>query len=236
MKLLACSLLLTSSACAQVLYDGALGTPPGDQGLVYASVPDSSFASSVGGVTTLDTTAQDGIYAGFGAQPIMDRTAGFTVRVDLRVLTASTRNPSRAGFSLLVLASDARGVEVGFLDDEIYALDDNPLFVRNEVTGVDTTSAIHRYDLTLLGDFWTLAQNGSEILSGPVRDYSAYAGIFDVYETPNLLFVGDNTTSARGRTGFTHVSVRAVPEPSVLVLAPVLAMVALRRRSACGLA
>lgn len=230
MKMLAYLLLAASSASAQVLYDGSLGTAPGAQGLTYASVPTGSFASTAGGATTLDTNASNNIYAGFAAQPVMNRASGFVVRLDLRVLSAATANVSRAGFSLLVLASDARGVEIGFLNNEIYALDDNPLFVRDEVVAVDTTSAIHRYDLTVLDDEWSLARNGSVILSGPVRDYSAYAGIFDVYETPNLLFVGDNTTSARGASVFSHVSVRAVPEPATLLLLPVAAMLASRRR------
>jgi hypothetical protein len=228
--MLACVLLVSASASAQVLYDGTLGTPPGSQGLTYASVPTGTFATTAGGVTTLDTTALDGIYAGFAAQPTMDRVAGFTVRLDLRIISAATVNPSRAGFSLLVLAADARGVEIGFLNNEIYALDDNPLFVRDEVVAIDTTSAIRRYDLTMIGNAWILSQDGSVVLSGPVRDYSAYAGIFDVYETPNLLFVGDNTTSARGRSEFSHVSVAAIPEPATLVLVPVLAMLASRRR------
>jgi hypothetical protein len=220
-----------SVASADILYDGTLGTTPVDQGMFFAAVPSGSYTTTSGGKTRLDTNPLNTVYAGWvGAAPVMDRSAGFRVLLDLKVLNNTSSNSSRAGFSLIVLASDAKGVEIGFAADEIFELDDNPLFVRDGVVSFDTTAAERRYELSMLGNNWSLTADGSPLLSGPVRDYSAYSGPFDVYETPNFLFIGDDTTSARGASEFSYLEV-VVPEPATLTMATVgLMCLASRRR------
>ncbi len=51
-----------------------------------------------------------------------------------------------------------------------------------------------------------------------MRDYTAFAGFPDVYETPNFLFLGDDTTSAAGDV--TLESVALVLPPTVQAPAP----------------
>lgn len=209
--------LITSSAMGAVLYDGSLGTSPVDQGLPYASIPFQNYYSTAGGMTTLDTSADNAIYAGFvtqSAQPL-DRAAGYTVRFDVRVASSDFANASRAGFSVIALSSDGKGIELGFHSNTIFAQGDSPLFVRAEEAVFDTAAAMTRYDLEVLGDTYTLKANGVSRLTGALRDYSAFAGPIDPYETPNFLFFGDDTTSARGRTEISYIAT-VVPEPAAL--------------------
>lgn len=231
---IAASILLTASAArSAVLYDGALGTTPVEQGLSYASIPTTPFTTS-GGITTLDTasTGNNAIYAGFvTASPTpLNRTSGFTIRFDIRVVNSAFASSSRAGFSVIALASDKKGIEIGFHADEIFAQGDSPMFVRAESTPFDTTAAIRRYDLDIAGDFYMLRADGELKLTGPVRDYTPFTGPIDPYETPNFLFFGDDSTSARGKTEIRYLATYGLPVPepmSGLILAPLLR---LRRR------
>jgi hypothetical protein len=226
--------LLASSAHAVVLYDGALGTSPTAQSLSYGAFPGGTYHTTAAGSTTLDTTSSSGISAGFTSSTpvVLDRAVGFTYRVDARVLSSTFTSGSRAGFSLIALSSDRRGIELGFHGDEVFAQDDSPLFVRDESAAFDTTAAVRRYELTVLGETYTLRADGATVLSGPVRDYSAFtpiAGFPDPYETPNFLFLGDNSTSAAGSTQFSYVSV-LVPEPTTTAALGLAAALVLRRR------
>jgi hypothetical protein len=230
LSLILLGVLCSSSATAAVLYDGALGTSPVDQGLPYASVPFVNYYATAGGITTLDTSADNTIYAGFVTQSAdaLDRTAGYTVRFDIRVASGEFASASRAGFSVIALSSDGKGIELGFHPNAIFAQGDSPLFVRAEEAAFDTTAAMTRYDLEILGDTYTLKADGVTTLTGALRDYSAFTGTIDPYETPNFLFFGDDTTSARGRTEIRYLAT-IVPEPVSIALAG-LALLVRRRR------
>jgi hypothetical protein len=52
--------------------------------------------------------------------------------------------------------------------------------------------------LSVLEDAYTVTFDGMQVLNGAVRDYTPFTGAIDPYETPNFLFIGDDTTSARG--------------------------------------
>lgn len=225
---LALTAALPLQASTRVLYDGSLGTTPAEQGLVYAAIPNINYTATSSGATTLNTSASNGIYAGYFADPgTLDRFVGFGVEIDLKINSGSTSNISRSGFNLIVLDQNARGVELGFLPGEIFAQDDDPLFVRDEVLTFDTTASVRRYRLDIFQSSWSLSIDGSPSLSGLVRDYSAFTGTLDPYETPNLFFVGDNTTSAGGSATFSRIVI--VPEPTSALLAFGVALVTLRR-------
>lgn len=234
-SLLAVSVLaLASSAHAVVLYDGSLGTSPTSQGLTYNEVALTAgpFYSPAAGGTTLNTTGSNFTSAGFGTDAVpLDRIAGYTLRVDAKVLAEThSGNPDRAGFSLLVLSSDHRGIELGFHTNEIFAQNDSPLFVRAETATFDTTLASRRYEIRVLGNSYTLTADGATVLTGPLRDYTAFVPPFnlaDPYEVPNAIFLGDDTTSAQGSTTFSYVS---VPEPTTIATIAGMAIVAIRRR------
>lgn len=56
----------------------------------------------------------------------------------------------------------------------------------------------------------------SSILKGSLRDYTAFTGAIDPYETPNFIFFGDNTTSAKANINFRSASI-TVPEPNAIL-------------------
>src|SRR5688572_30798446 len=107
---------MAQSAAAQTvkLYDGPAGTSPTQQGYLtfFGTAPNA--ATTAGGKTTLDTSSDQGIQAGFAthgllgnqvnvASPVLDRDTGYRVRIeDLRINSESFTSDSRSGFSLIV--------------------------------------------------------------------------------------------------------------------------------------
>jgi hypothetical protein len=212
-----------------VLYDGALGTgTPDTQGFLYLTRPTPPQLAAVqtyaGGVTTLTTTLETSDQAGYFARanlmPSLDRTAGFTVSFTVQVVaeehSASDKNGDgigdRAGFSVILLAGDTRGVELGFWQDEVWAQEggaaeppSGSLFTHAEGAPVDTTD-LQPYELAMQGDHYRLASHGRTLLEGPLRDYSAFGF---PYTTPNFLFLGDDTSSASAIIRLAAVAVEA---------------------------
>jgi hypothetical protein len=185
---------------------------------------------------TLNTTAVTSEQAGyFGTTnallqiPVLDRTTGYTLTFDVRINAENHPDTDRAGFSVIVLGNDNKGVELGFWSNEIWAQTDSPLFTHGTGAAFNTTSGVIRYDLNILGSTYALSSGGSPITSGAVKDYSSFGA---PYTTANFLFFGDNTTSADGSSFLSYVAV-TVPEPgtvALLVAAAVAAAVLLRRR------
>ncbi|HEY9851284.1 MAG TPA: DUF4347 domain-containing protein [Leptolyngbyaceae cyanobacterium] len=221
-------------------YDGSLNTTPdNNQGWSYLATGGTQSAS--GGATTLNTTANSGFGAGYfsntGWTPVLDRTTGYTIDFTAQVVsedhtTSGTADKNgdgigdRAGFSIIALSnSDAKGIELGFWQNEIWAQEDgttqanpsanpttsapgntNLLFTHAEGATFNTTSLIP-YSLTVLGNNYTLSTGNTTILSGKLRDYTAFSGFPDPYQTPNFIFLGDNTTSASANIRLSSVSV-----------------------------
>lgn len=226
--------LVASSAHAVALYDGSLGTAPTAQGLTFFALPGGNYTTTAAGATTLDTSSSLAISGGYtnSSALTLDRTAGYTVRVDAKILTSVISNPDRAGFSIIALSSDKIGIELGFHGNEVFSQKGGvapDLFTRGQAASFDTTAAIKRYDLTIVGSTYTLRADGTPILTGPLQDYTAFAGFPDVYESPNFLFFGDDSTSAGGSTLFSFVGV-TTPEPATLGALSGAAMLIARRR------
>jgi hypothetical protein len=202
------------------LYDG--NGSPAQQGFSYLAFP--AGASAVQADATLDTTPATGDLAGFFARPArvppLDRQAGYTLRFRVQLSSeahaGSDRNndgvDDRAGLSVLALSSDARGIELGFWSDRVWAQADGSaeppagaLFTHAEEAAWDTTAPT-TYELAIAGDTYTLRAGTEEILTGPLRDYQAFAGAINPYRTPNLLFLGDDTSSAAATMTFGPIS------------------------------
>jgi hypothetical protein len=202
-----------------VLYDGSLGTLPGAQGFAYVAYPSGPTQTISNGGTILDTTAANSYYAGYFTQsalmPTLDHTAGYTVTFTARVLAETHASNDRAGFSIIVLGDDdggtetVQGIELAFWEGEIWAQEDDPLFTHGEGVAFATTTTTS-YELAILDSAYTLYGDGTAILAGPIRDYTAFSGFPDPYETPNFLFLGDDTSSARARLKLDYVAVAAV--------------------------
>ena len=204
------------------LYDGARpGETPDRQGFEFIRYNLTTFDPKAtqtwaDGATTLDTWAVAGDAAVYRARPAalppLDRAAGFTVRVVVQVLREEHTSPDRAGWSITALGSDARGIELGFWEGSVWAQEGGAppaLFTRAEHAAFDTTRGLVAYELTVRGDRYTLTADGTPLLSGPVRDYGAFAGPLDPYETPNFLALSDNTSSARATVRLAAVAVGA---------------------------
>ncbi|NER37213.1 MAG: DUF4347 domain-containing protein [Oscillatoria sp. SIO1A7] len=213
------------------LYDGT-GTPD-SQDFFYLAANPFSFSPPNGIAATqtgqnLNTTAQTDDYAGYfgnpAAIPLLDRNVGYTVSFTAQVVSenhaGSDKNgdgqEDRAGFSAIVLSNDLKGIELGFWTDRIWAQEEgaaepppntNTLFTQAESAAFNTTTGLIPYDLTVLGNTYTLSSGGTTILTGNLRDYSNFTGLLNPYSIPNFLFLGDDTPSADAEINLSSVSI-----------------------------
>jgi hypothetical protein len=231
-------LSITASAATTVLYNGK--DSPTDLGwLIYGQIPSfPPFNYAYSGTPTLDTNLGFGKigYAGYtnhdysqnklvlaNAQfPSLDRQSGFEVAFQVAVTTESSSN-NRAGFSVIVISNDGKGVELGFKrepsGDRIFAQADN--FQEAEDINWDISVATN-YVLAVVGDSYTLFADDIEILNGPLRYYqfeplkSSPPLPFNPYTTPRFLFLGDDTD--KGYATFTLGPISITEEESVPLL------------------
>lgn len=209
-----------------VLYDDSTSQLPGDQvWLAYASngilTGGTATQTTVPGVgVTLAT--DNAVSAGYSnrtpfgllknaAFPVLDRSQGFALGFELQVNGENHSSTDRAGFSVILLSSDLRGIELGFWEDRIWAQSDSPLFTQAEFISFDTTASEVAYQLAIQGNSYSLSGNSSTLLTGGLRDYSSFGF---PYSLPNFLFLGDNTSSANANVTLGNISLSAVPEPA----------------------
>lgn len=214
---------MQSPATEVVLYNGAAGGLPASQGhFTYADPGGQATQSFSNGVTTFDTTASNSISAGYGYTGAtdgltFDRAAGYTVRVTVQIMSEQHANPDRAGFSMIALSSDHRGIELGFWADQIWAqnYDATAQFTHGETVSFDTTAALTTYNLTILGDTYTLRNGATVLLTGSLRDYSGFCSNnptpYCPYGVPNFLFMGDDTSSAQATIRLSFASLMPGP-------------------------
>lgn len=213
---------------AGVLYSG-VGLPT-SQGWTYGThAPGALVPTPWGGAAQtelspgvrLDTTADRGGYAGYFRQlpgGTLDRSGGFAVDFSVAVVSETNVGTPRAGFSVLVLTSDAKGIEIGFNNHQVFA--QNGDFATFGESATWDPSALTAYRLVVSGEGYTLLAGGTPLLSGLLRSYTPGLSPFAaVYQQQDLLFLGDNTSQAMGIVELASVSV--IPEPGVL---PVLVM------------
>ena len=210
---------VTQAGNTFVLYDAASGNVPDTGMMNFIDFPPGAAPPIYeNGATLLDTSmAGNETYAGWvsnGAStagfPLLDRAAGFQLNFSVQVENESHSNNNRAGFSMIILGNDARGIELAFWGNEIWAQNDDltgGLFTHGEAATFDTTAGLINYQLNIINDTYSLNANGLSILTGPVRDYKNFEGFPNPYQSPNFLFIGDNTTSAEARIRLGYASV-----------------------------
>lgn len=241
-----------------------------DEFETFGSGSISAVADSSGTVLTTDLPISGGIsnyqvgisFSGVSLTPVnnqfpeLDRNAGYTFSFSGQVLSeerSSTANKNndgkddRAGFSLLLLSQDQRGISLNFFEDRIWAHEDGStqtdpslepdsdppsdfrtLFTQAEGVDVDATQ-LNRYDVSVKGDLYQLSSNGVAILQGNLRDYTGFEppavsspfgniSLPDFNELPSLVFLGDLSPSAGGSTRISEISV-STPEsnPTITV-------------------
>jgi len=245
--------LLTSMASAAqitVLYDGAAGGTPDDQGWLWSTdMPAAVSQSAGGGFTTLDTTAEGAASAGYGRSfvlgslPKLDRAAGYTIVFDVRIAAETHQADDRdgdgvydrAGFSLIAVSHDLSGIEVAFWTDEIWGYEYEDVggsfdFTHAEGITGDTTADIRRYRLSVEGSTYELYDDGdAPLLSGPLRTYAPKGA---PYSVPSTLYLGDDTSKAAVAVELAYVAHvdEPVPEPVCLSLLAVGGIAVARRR------
>ncbi|MBX9656325.1 hypothetical protein K2Y11_22125, partial [bacterium] len=193
--------VIPASSLGAVLFDGQLGTAPSAQGWFFITDPLSGALSTqtpFAGWTTLDTRGQrteSAGYPSFGHPGIgtLDRSLGFTLSFDIKLIAETHVSTNRAGFSIIAIANDLKGVEVSFWQNQIWVQNDSPLFTHGESVAFNTTTAFVDYDLSFLGNNYQIKANGNTILSGSLRDYSSFGF---PYSVPNFVFMGDDTSAA----------------------------------------
>jgi hypothetical protein len=220
---------------------------PADQGFGYiVNPPFGAQSTSVGSEsgTTLDTMTATNESAGFfthnpfngarihPASPVLDRSAGIGVGFRLALNAETHSTPNRAGFSVIVIASDGRGIEVGFWTNEIWVYDDDRDGAANlfkHAEGVAQSPAamttMRKYDLVMLADRYALSIDGVAVLSGRVRDYGNFVGPtfplvgeLDPYEAANIIFFGDDTSSAASRSVLGSVAVTTLGADGITII------------------
>ncbi|MDY6950589.1 MAG: dockerin type I repeat-containing protein [Thermodesulfobacteriota bacterium] len=192
------------------VFDGSLKTTPDQQGWLYITDPlppplgpgSCASQSANGAATHLNTNCNIMHAAGYFSRvpplshplmPALDRAAGFTISFEVQILNEFHNNNDRAGFSVIVISHDLKGIELGFWEDEIWAQADAPLFTHAEGGDFDTTKGLMVYRLSLLGDDYFLSADGLTLLSGQLQDYSSFGNPYDIAD---FVFLGDDTSSA----------------------------------------
>lgn len=210
-----------------VLYDDTQGNLPADQPwLVFAddsilSGGTATQSATASGVNLVTDTAVSGGYSNYvpianvfknAAFPTLDRNDGFRLVFELEIVSESHASNDRAGFSVILLADDSMGIELGFWEDEIWAQNDTPLFTHGQGVAFDTTQSEVSYELLVVGGQYFLSADGNLILSDSLRDYTAFGGA--PYTLGNFLFLGDDTGSAGANINLGLVTINTIPEPT----------------------
>lgn len=208
-------------ANAATLYDPALGTLPGAQGWTVLATGAAASQAVSGGRYRLDTTGNGVVSWGNAVSTPLDTAAGFDLRLTLQVGVESHDSANRAGYSVVIVGSDpTKALEVSFWSDQVWVADhvasDPDRFVHGAGAAFDTKTSPHDWLLSVRNQQFTLAADGSVLLSGSLRDYTA-AGL--PYSVPNFLFLGDDSSRGSSITQLGLVSVSAVPEPATAALA-----------------
>ena len=103
------------SSGGQVLYDAASAVRP-DQApwqWLYAPSAPGALTGMGASITFLDTTGSSGMACyGMLSPTALDSTAGFHLDFSFRIASETHANDDRSGFSVIVLDTAARGVEL----------------------------------------------------------------------------------------------------------------------------
>ncbi len=229
--LLHCTLVYVSLGCHSLqaelitLFDGN-GLPANQPWLSYASSGGSATQTEqTSGVRLVTDLAASAGYSNYtplaalknGTFPSLNRTNGFELNFNLAVSSENHSSNDRAGFSVSLIGSDVRGIELGFWGNQIWAQESSPLFTHGETINFDT-SVQRDYRLRVQDNSYALFSGGNQLLSGSIRNYTAFGA--PPYILPNFVFLGDNTTSAGADITLGAITLQsnlaAVPEPSSL--------------------
>jgi len=230
----------TSSATLFTLYDATQNNLPNDQPwLTYYSTGTNNLTVVAEGANLQTDNAVSAGFSNYSLLPLglknpgfptLNSTTGFTLSFSMQLNNESHVSDYRSGFSVILLDENNLGVELGFWQDTIWSQSDDPLFqAKDEQVAFNTAASMLSYDLTILNNDYFLTQNDNILLTGELKDYSAFTGgpfgSSIPYSLSNYLFLGDNTSSASADVTLgqmvlsdTALTNEPVPEPSTLAL------------------
>jgi hypothetical protein len=178
--------------------------------------------------------------------PNLDPTTGYIISFTAQLESETARvgadknadgKDDRAGFSVIVIGNDKKGIELGFWSNRIWAQNDgvaeptpsnlnNTLFTQGEGVDFNTKTKAVKYDLAITGNTYSLFADNNRILTGSVRDYTPFQPASysvpvpivgsikvtppDPYEQANFVFFGDNTPTAGATVNLNNVTIKAV--------------------------
>ncbi|MEB3303244.1 MAG: calcium-binding protein [Cyanobacteriota bacterium] len=202
-----------------ILYNPAAGTLPSQQGwLAFGTGLTGTQTRSANG-TLLNSSAVLSDSAGYSSHsrtaptlvnpsfPRLDRSVGFQLDFQLRLISETHTVSNRAGFSVTLLDQTATpqgplGIELGFWSNSIFSQTGgaSPFqTVAQRADGLNTSLATN-YSLRILDQAYYLLAGNRLLLSGSVQGYNLAPKDprvpYNPYTTPNFLFLGDNTSSA----------------------------------------
>jgi hypothetical protein len=214
-----------------VLFDGRLGADPVAQQWWFLADPPGGRAHSQAepAAIRLNTLGQPNDKAGYFTHdpvssdllrhpglPVLSRRAGFSLFFDAQLEQESHSRDDRAGFSVIVITDDQKGLELGFWMNQVWAQSDAgpPLFQDSRAESAAWTAPAQpiRFELAVRGNRYTLRAGSKPLLKGPLRDYTRFGGF--PYTQPNFIFLGDDTGSAAASVLLAYVAVR--PDPAGL--------------------
>lgn len=210
------------------------------------SVPSQTFSSGVTTVNTITTTSYTasenpvtfGTFTNYKGLvptkvnnlfPVLDRTQGFTLSFEVQIKQEAHFSDDnndglqdRAGFSVTVVTNDKQAIELAFWTDKIWAQNDGSggtmLFTHSASESISrNTTVMTKYDLAIKGNTYTLLANGQQILTGNLRNYTAFnsagAGLsYDPYEISNFLSFGDNSSSGGAEVALKSIDLKFDPK------------------------
>ena len=209
------------------LYDDSIaGGTPGVQDWLLAGADGAVTETAIaGGVNLITSTGVSGGYSNYipfvnvfknSLFPDLDRSLGFELDLELQLLSENHNNNNRAGFSIILMASDKVGIEIAFWEDRVWA--QKLGFTHGKEALFDTTDGEHIYELAILGDDYALSVDGNLLLDGSLRDYDHPN---PAYNLRSYLFLGDNTGSAGANIKLGQVTLTS-NEPAAVPIAPTL--------------
>jgi uncharacterized repeat protein (TIGR02543 family) len=223
----------TLADISETLYDGSLGEGNqtlDQQGFTYAALDLSNYSVPTGlhtatnGKTLFDTTSSINYYAGFTGKadvvPTLDPSTGFKLTFTLQIEEETHTSNDRAGWSVILLGKDKKGIEVGFWTDTVWVQADDPLFTHSESVAFDTTGSLKTYELSIQGTTYTLKTGGTTLLTGLTRDYTAFdppTGLPNFYQQANFVFLGDNSSRGMAKASISSVAIASFGKYKLVV-------------------